>query len=87
MIRRMLLSLTVVAFLTATLYADSSPNSRQTNKAGAKTSPVSKYRGKFKLMEDQFDFGYMPSHSKASHQFWIKNEGTDTLEIVKVSPG
>ncbi|MBD3381991.1 MAG: hypothetical protein GF404_07330 [candidate division Zixibacteria bacterium] len=87
MIRRVLLSLIVAAFLTATLYAGSSPNTRKNNKAGAKTSPVSKYRGKFKLMEDQFDFGYMPPRSKASHKFWIKNEGTDTLEIVKVSPG
>jgi hypothetical protein len=40
-----------------------------------------------KMMEDSFDFGYVPQNSKISHIFWLKSVGTDTLKILKVVPG
>ena len=35
----------------------------------------------------EFDFGYVPQHSKISHVFWLHSTGTDSLEIVNVRPG
>ncbi len=34
-----------------------------------------------------FDFGYAPQNSTISHVFWLYSTGTDTLKIIKVSPG
>lgn len=34
-----------------------------------------------------FDFGFVPQNSKISHIFWLHNTGTDSLKIIKVSPG
>jgi len=39
------------------------------------------------IPETEFDFGYVPQHSKISHAFWLHSTGQDTLRIVKVSPG
>lgn len=39
------------------------------------------------IPEAEFDFGYVPQHSKISHIFWLHSTGTDTLKIVRVSPG
>jgi len=42
---------------------------------------------KMSLPESAFEFGYVPHNSKISHVFWIHSTGTDSLKIVKVSPG
>lgn len=39
------------------------------------------------IPETEFDFGYVPQKAKISHDFWLHSTGTDTLRIVKVSPG
>jgi hypothetical protein len=36
--------------------------------------------------EYEFDFGYMPKGTMALHTYYIRNRGTDTLRIIKVSP-
>lgn len=33
----------------------------------------------------KFDLGKIPINTKVSHEFWIKNGGTDTLRIIGVS--
>jgi hypothetical protein len=40
-----------------------------------------------RLSETEFNFGYVPQHSKISHDFWIYSDGDDTLKIIKVVPG
>lgn len=42
---------------------------------------------KMSLPESVFEFGYVPQNCKISHVFWIHSTGTDTLKILKVSPG
>lgn len=39
------------------------------------------------IPESTFDFGFVPQHSKISHDFWLHSAGTDTLKILKVRPG
>lgn len=39
------------------------------------------------IPEPLFDFGYSPQYSKISHVFWLHSTGTDTLRILKVTPG
>lgn len=40
------------------------------------------------MMQDTvYDFGYVPQNAHISHIFWLKSVGTDTLRIVKVTPG
>ncbi len=40
------------------------------------------------MMQDTvYDFGYVPQNAHISHIFWLKSVGTDTLKIVKVTPG
>lgn len=39
------------------------------------------------LPETEFNFGYVPQHSKISHDFWIYSDGDDSLKIIKVVPG
>ena len=34
-----------------------------------------------------FDFGFAPQNSKISHVFWLHSTGTDSLKILKVTPG
>ncbi len=34
-----------------------------------------------------FDFGYAPQNSTITHVFWLHSIGTDSLKIIKVSPG
>ncbi len=34
-----------------------------------------------------FDFGYAPQNSTITHVFWLYSTGTDSLKIIKVSPG
>jgi hypothetical protein len=35
--------------------------------------------------EPKFDLGKVPFNCKISHEFWVKNEGTDTLRIKAIS--
>ena len=39
------------------------------------------------INEPQFDFGFIPQHSKVSHVFWLHSTGDDELKILKVVPG
>jgi hypothetical protein len=39
------------------------------------------------IPEKSWDFGYVPQHGTFTHDYWIKNVGTDTLKIIKVKPG
>nr|MBN2277055.1 hypothetical protein [candidate division Zixibacteria bacterium] len=51
----------------------------------ATTSVLS--QSKLAIPEPDFDFGFVPQHSKISHVFWLHSTGTDSLNIIKVSPG
>jgi len=42
---------------------------------------------KILVPEQQWDFGYVPQNGTYSHDYLIKNIGTDTLRIIKVKPG
>ena len=42
---------------------------------------------RMEIPETVFDFGYVPQHSKISHDFWLMSTGDDTLKILKVVPG
>lgn len=42
---------------------------------------------KILVPETAWDFGHVPQHSTLTHDYWIKNIGTDTLKIIKVRPG
>ena len=37
--------------------------------------------------EQKWDFGHVPQHGTYTHDYLVKNIGTDTLRIVKVKPG
>ncbi len=39
------------------------------------------------LPEKSFDFGYVPQNTSISHNFVLKNEGTDSLFILNIKPG
>lgn len=39
------------------------------------------------IAETSFDFGFSPQNAKLSHVFWLKAEGADSLNILKVVPG
>lgn len=39
------------------------------------------------IPEKSWDFGYVPQKGTFTHDYWIKNVGTDTLRIIKVRPG
>lgn len=42
---------------------------------------------KILVPEKSWDFGHVPQNSILTHDYWIKNIGTDTLRIIKVKPG
>jgi hypothetical protein len=42
---------------------------------------------KMLVPEKSWDFGHVPQNSILTHDYWIKNIGTDTLKIIKVKPG
>jgi hypothetical protein len=42
---------------------------------------------KIMVLEKSWDFGHIPQNATFSHDYWIKNVGTDTLKIVNVKPG
>lgn len=42
---------------------------------------------KIVVPEQTWDFGHVPQNGTLSHDYWVKNGGTDTLRIVNVKPG
>ncbi len=42
---------------------------------------------KILVPEKSWDFGHVPQNSVLTHDYWIKNIGTDTLKIIRVKPG
>jgi hypothetical protein len=42
---------------------------------------------KLVMSDTTYDFGYVPQNAHISHIFWLKSGGTDTLKIIKVTPG
>jgi hypothetical protein len=42
---------------------------------------------KLVMSDTTYDFGYVPQNAHISHIFWLKSAGTDTLKIIKVTPG
>jgi hypothetical protein len=37
--------------------------------------------------ETHWDFGNVPQNATLTHDYWIRNLGTDTLRIIDVRPG
>lgn len=37
--------------------------------------------------ENEFNFGYAPQNAKIVHNYWLKNAGPDSLQLVDVRPG
>ncbi len=44
-------------------------------------------QAKLSIPDGEFDFGYVPQHSKISHVFWLHSTGTEMLKIANVRPG
>jgi len=42
---------------------------------------------KITVPEIRWDFGHVPQQSVLTHDYWVKNTGTDTLSIIRVKPG
>lgn len=54
----------------------------------AKDVPESPYvNGVASVSEEGFDFGYTPTGCTIFRNFYVRNVGTDTLDIVKIKPG
>jgi hypothetical protein len=51
------------------------------------TEPSTYVNGKAVIDDTEFGFGYTPTNCTIFHSFHIRNEGTDTLDIVQVRPG
>jgi hypothetical protein len=39
------------------------------------------------IPETDFRFGYAPQNAKIAHNYWLKNEGPDSLRLIDVRPG
>jgi len=93
MFKRFILTLLIFSWvICGVTLAGSNPSLPNKNKPNKPTSTKkntmeSNYKGKMELLEDKFDFGYLPKHSKVSHIFWLKNIGNDSLEIIRIKPG
>lgn len=59
-----------------------SPNRRPVVPTGSRFT-----EGRAVFRDIRFDFGKVPQNSRVSKKFYVINEGTDTLEIVKIKPG
>ncbi len=42
---------------------------------------------KLNMPETHWDFGSVPQNAVLSHDYWIRNNGDDTLKIFDVKPG
>jgi len=75
-----------------TLSEPSQSESKKPVASKPRTSQKATYESSYvngiaELVETKFDFGYTPTRSSAYHPFYIRNVGTDTLDIVKIKPG
>lgn len=50
-------------------------------------SGISAASPKVEVPETAWDFGHVPQNSTLTHDYWIKNVGTDSLKIIRVKPG
>ncbi len=64
--------LQILIFLSVIILASSGP---------ASASP------RLAMPDSMFSFGFVPQNVKISHTFWLYSTGTDSLKIIKVSPG
>jgi hypothetical protein len=42
---------------------------------------------KLAMPDTLFEFGYVPQNARIAHIFWLKSVGTDTLKVLRVTPG
>ena len=73
------------------------PNKNEVKKSGTvsrpatpapKKEPESPYvNGVASVSEEGFEFGYTPISCTIFRDFYVRNVGTDTLDIVKIRPG
>lgn len=42
---------------------------------------------KILVPEKSWNFGHVPQQGTFSHDYWVKNVGTDTLRVIKVKAG
>ncbi len=58
-------------------------------KEGATPAPVVTKTSNARLIvpETDFRFGYAPQNAKIGHNYWLKNEGPDSLRLIDVRPG
>lgn len=78
------ISLILLAAFLLTQLSYSQEEQQNTSKKEIKVNPASKARIKF--LEDYWDFGSIPLDAVVTHDFPIKNEGTDTLVITEIKP-
>lgn len=59
-------------------------------KEGAKPTPIvpeQKANARLVIPEPDFRFGYAPQNAKIAHNYWLRNEGPDTVNLIDVRPG
>lgn len=59
-------------------------------KETAKQTPVApdkRSNATLAIPEVDFRFGYAPQNAKIAHNYWLKNEGPDSLRLIDVRPG
>lgn len=58
-------------------------------KPADKTAPTITKTSNARLVvpETEFRFGYAPQGAKIAHNYWLKNEGPDSLRLIDVRPG
>lgn len=49
--------------------------------------PEKRSNAKLTIPEVDFRFGYAPQNAKIGHNYWLKNEGPDSLRLIDVRPG
>jgi hypothetical protein len=49
--------------------------------------PEKRSNAKLTIPEVDFRFGYAPQNAKIAHNYWLKNEGPDSLRLIDVRPG
>ncbi len=49
--------------------------------------PVKKSNAILAIPEVNFNFGYAPQDAKIAHNYWLRNEGPDSVTLIDVRPG
>lgn len=49
--------------------------------------PVKKSNATLAIPEVDFNFGYAPQDAKIAHNYWLRNEGPDSVNLIDVRPG